>query len=254
MSDVLQQLVEMSRYLGEPAKGYAILGEGNTSARIDEDSFYVKASGTTMATIDEHGFVTVSISKVTAILDDASAGDEDVTRVFQEALVNPGEKRRPSVEAMLHAILLQVPEYRFIGHTHPVYTNAILCSKRAEEAASGRIFPDQVVSMKHKSVWVPYVDPGLVLARQVKARFERFVDDEGVLPSAILMQNHGLITMGETPKAVTSCTDMTEKASQIIVNTYALGGPRFMEPKDVDRIFTRPDEHYRLSSIADRKV
>ncbi len=254
MSDVMQQLVEMSRYLGDPAKAYAILGEGNTSARLDEDSFYVKASGTTLSTIDERGFVAVSISKVTAILDDSSAGDEDVSRVFREALVDPGETRRPSVEAMLHAILLQIPEYRFIGHTHPIYTNAILCSKRAEEAVAGRIFPDQVVSMRHKSVWVPYVDPGLVLAREVKARFERFVDEEGVLPSAILMQNHGLITMGETTKAVTSCTDMAEKAAQIIVGTYALGGPRFMEPKDVDRIFTRPDEHYRLKSIADREA
>ena len=44
----MRELVEMSRYLGDPGKGYAILGEGNTSARIDGDSFYVKASGTTM--------------------------------------------------------------------------------------------------------------------------------------------------------------------------------------------------------------
>ncbi|GMV91008.1 MAG: hypothetical protein AMXMBFR82_07860 [Candidatus Hydrogenedentota bacterium] len=253
MSNIMQQLVDMSRYLGDPSKGYAMLGEGNTSARIDDDSFYVKASGTTLSTIDESGFVAVSISKVTAILDDPSAGDEDVSRVFKEALLDPKETRRPSVEAMLHAILLRVPEYNFIGHTHPVYTNAILCSKRAEEAASGRIFPDQVVSMKHKSVWIPYVDPGLVLAREVKTRFEQYVEAEGVLPSAILMQNHGLITMGGSPKAVTSCTDMAEKSSQIIVGTYALGGPRFMEPHDVDRIFTRPDEHYRLNSIADRK-
>ncbi|MCC6488616.1 MAG: class II aldolase/adducin family protein [Candidatus Hydrogenedentes bacterium] len=252
-NSVLQQLIEMSRYLGDPANGYAILGEGNSSARIDEDSFYVKASGTTMSNIDESGFVAVSISKVTAIIDDPRAGDEDVTRVFQEALLDPAEKRRPSVEAMLHAILLRVPEYKFIGHTHPVYTNAILCSNVAEEAVSGRLFPDQVVSMKHKSVWIPYVDPGLVLAREVKSRFERFVEEEGVLPSAILMQNHGLITMGASPKAVTSCTDMSEKASRVLVNAYAVGGPRFMSPQDVDRIFTRPDEHYRLNSIAGRK-
>lgn len=252
MSDVLHQLVEMTRYLGDPSKGYAILGEGNSSARIDADTFYVKASGTTMATIGPDGFVRVSISRVTEVLDDPRAGDDDVSRVFQEALVTPGETRRPSVEAMLHAVLLRVPEYQFIGHTHPVYTNALLCSRRAEEAVSGRIFPDQVVSMKHKSVFVPYVDPGLALTREVKRRFDAYVDEEGVLPSAILMQNHGLITMGATPKAVTSCTDMAEKASQILVHTYALGGPRFMTPADVDRIFTRPDEHYRLQSIADR--
>lgn len=250
MSEVLSQLVEMSRYLGAPSRTYAILGEGNTSARIDDDTFYVKASGTTLATIDAHGFVVVSISRVTAILDDLSAGDEEVTQVLKDALVDPNETRRPSVEAMLHAYLLTYPEHRFIGHTHPTYTNMLLCSKRAEEACAGRIFPDHIVSMGHKSVFVPYVDPGLVLAREVKKQFEHFVAEEGVLPKAILMQNHGLITMGDSPKAVTSCTDMAEKVSQIIVETYALGGPNFMTTKDVERIYTRPDEHYRIKSIA----
>ncbi|MBN2309456.1 MAG: class II aldolase/adducin family protein [Candidatus Hydrogenedentes bacterium] len=251
MDPVLTELIDMSHYLGDPARGYAILGEGNSSARIDENSFYVKASGTTMADIDEHGFVKVSIPKVTSILDDPDAGDDDVSRVFKESLLEPGETRRPSVEAMLHAILLQVPEFRFIGHTHPAYTNMVLCSSKAEEVATGRLFPDHIVSLGHKSVYVPYVDPGLVLAREVRKRFEAFVAEEGVLPKAIFMQNHGLITMGSSPKAVTSCTDMAEKASQVAVGAYAMGGPRYMAPHEVERIFTRPDEAYRLKSIAD---
>ncbi len=80
-------------------------------------------------------------------------------------------------------------------------------------------------------------------------RFEEFLDEEGVLPSVILMQNHGLIVMGNTPRAVASATDMTEKASKVLVGTYAMGGPHFLAPKDVERIFTRPDEAYRLKSI-----
>ena len=250
MSELLRQLVEMSRYLGDPSRTYAILGEGNSSARIDGDTFYVKASGTRLATISEAGFVRVSISAVMGILDDANAGDDEVTQVLKDALVDPGETRRPSVETMLHAFLLTIPEYTFIGHTHPTYTNMLLCSKHAREACAGRIFPDHIVSMGHKSVFVPYVDPGLVLAREVKRQFERFVEDEGVLPKAILMQNHGLITMGDSPKAVTSCTDMAEKVSHIIVGIYGLGGPNFMSDKDVARIYTRPDEHYRIKSIA----
>jgi hypothetical protein len=43
---------------------------------------------------------------------------------------------------------------------------------------------------------------------------------------------------------------MCEKISRIIVGTYAMGGPQFMKPADVDRIFTRPDEAYRLKSYA----
>lgn len=253
MDAVLEPLIEMTHYLGDPAKDYAMLGEGNTSAHIDDQSFYVKASGHTMAGIGADGFVRVSSPLIMELLEDPTAGDEDVARVYREALLDDPDGPRPSVEALLHAILLQYPEFSFVGHTHPVHTNAILCSVHAEEAFAGRIFPDQIVSMKHRSVFVPYVDPGLVLAREVKTRLEEFIDAEGVLPAAILMQNHGLITMGDSPKAVTSCTDMTEKSARILVGAYAAGGPRFLEEHHVDRIFTRPDEHYRLRSIAGRE-
>jgi rhamnose utilization protein RhaD (predicted bifunctional aldolase and dehydrogenase) len=252
MDALLEQLLAMTHYLGDPSRDYAMLGEGNTSVRIDDDSFYVKASGHTMANIGPDGFVRVSMPRIMDLLEDPAAGDDDVARVYQKALLDDPEGPRPSVEALLHAILLQIPEFRFVGHTHPVYTNSILCSVHAEEAFAGRIFPDQIVSMKHRSVFVPYVDPGLVLAREVKTCLEHFIEDEGVLPAAILMQNHGLITMGDSPKAVTSCTDMTEKSARILVGAYAAGGPRFLEEHHVNRIFTRPDEHYRLRSIAGR--
>jgi len=250
MDDVLSRLVEMSRYLADPSRGYAILGEGNTSARIDEDKFFVKASGVTMNGIDEAGFVKVSIRNVIALLDDPQAGDDEVSLVFKKALIDSAETRRPSVEAMLHAVLLQVPEYRFVAHTHPTHVLMVLCSHHAEEFATGGIFPDQVVSLGHKSVFVPYVDPGLILAREVRLRFKAFVEQEGVLPRAIMMQNHGIITMGDSPKAVTSCTDMAEKAAQVFVGAHAIGGPRTMAPHEVERIFTRPDELYRLKTIA----
>ena len=253
MKTVVEQLIEMSRFLGDPAQDFTMLGEGNTSARVDEDTFLVKASGTTLCGIEADGFVRVSISKVLGILDDETAGDDEITKVLREATVEPGETRRPSVETILHAILLRYPEYAFAGHAHPVHANMLMCSKVAEEAASGRIFPDQIVSMGHKSIYVPYIDPGLPLARDIKARLERFIQEEGVLPSTILMQNHGVITMGASTRAVTSCMAMTEKASRILVGAYAVGGPHFMSPAHVDRIYTRPDEHYRLKSIADKE-
>lgn len=249
MPDVLQGLVEMSQYLGDPDKPYAILGEGNTSARINTDSFYIKASGTTLGAMKPTDFLAVSISKVTAILDDPDAGDQDVDRVLRESLMDSKESRRPSVETMLHALLYRYTEYNFIGHTHPIATNALLCSVNAREAAEGRVCPDHIVVMGHKSVFVPYVDPGLVLAREVRKRVQEYVTTEGVLPKAILLENHGLIAMGATAKKVTNITDMAEKVSQIIVGAYSMGGPKFMTPEAVRRITTRPDELYRQKII-----
>ena len=247
----LQQLVDMSRYLGDPGRTYVILGEGNTSARIDADTFYVKASGFTLQGVTADGFVAASISSVTGILDDETAGDEAVARTLKAALVDPNEMRRPSIETILHAILLSYPGVRFVGHTHPTYTCMLLCSVRAEEAVTGRLSPDHIVVMGHKSVYVPYVDPGLVLAREVRSRVHRFVEEEGVLPRAIMMQGHGMLALGDSSRAVTNITDMAEKMSQILVGAYAVGGPRFMPPQDIARIYTRPDEKYREKVIAE---
>ena len=249
MSAVLDELVAMSRYLGDPEKPYVILGEGNTSARIDDDSFYVKASGTTLEGCSGGDFLPVSISKVLEVLDDPNAGDDDVDQVLRAAVLDPEEKRKPSVETMLHALLLQYPEYAFAAHSHPVATGGILCSVNAEAAMAGRTCPDHIVVLGHKSVWVPYVDPGLVLAREVRERVRRFIDEEGVLPRAIMLQNHGSIAMAENAKKTIAITQMTEKASQIILGSYSMGGPHFMDPENVDRIYTRPDEAYRQKII-----
>jgi len=254
MTDIRSELVEMSRYLGDPQRPYAILGEGNTSARIDEDSFYVKASGTTLATITAEGFLPVSISGVTAILDDPAAGDAEVTAALRAAVLTPGESRMPSVETMLHALLLRYPEYRFIGHTHPVATNSLLCSVNSREAAMGRCCPDHIVVMGHKSVYVDYVDPGLVLARQVRAQVEAYIAQEGVLPKCIMLENHGFFALADTARKVCNITDMAEKMSQIIVGAYAVGGPRWLSETDIRRIDTRPDEHYRQRAIAGAKA
>ncbi len=251
MSDqIMQQLVEMSNYLGDPDNTFAILGEGNTSARIDEDTFCVKASGTCLATMTKGDFLPVSISKVVGILDDPNAGDDDVAKVLRAGVLDPEEKRKPSVETMLHAVLLQYPEFRFIGHAHPVFTNALLCSKQAETLAGGRICPDHIVLMGHKSVFVPYVDPGLVLAREVRDRVRKFIDEEGVLPKAIMMESHGLFAMASTATKVMNIFDMAEKIARIIVGTSAFGGPKFLSETDIMRIDSRPDEKYRQQAIA----
>ncbi|HQN01930.1 MAG TPA: class II aldolase/adducin family protein, partial [Candidatus Hydrogenedentes bacterium] len=132
----------MSQYLGDISKGYAILGEGNTSARIDEDSLYIKASGTCLGAMKATDFLPVSISRVTRILDAKDATDTDVKDALRGSLLDSGETRMPSVETMMHALLYAYPEYRFIGHTHPVATNGLLCSAQAETALSGRLCPD----------------------------------------------------------------------------------------------------------------
>jgi ribulose-5-phosphate 4-epimerase/fuculose-1-phosphate aldolase len=61
------------------------------------------------------------------------------------------------------------------------------------------------------------------------------------------MENHGLIACGRTVREVEASILMFVKASRILLGTYALGGPRFLQADEVARIDSRPDEKYRRS-------
>ena len=88
MSDSQQlrtELVEMSRKLGDPAADCVILGEGNTSARIDEESFWVKASGAQLPTITAEGFVRVRFAPVMELRDAEALSDVNAMVCSQQA-------------------------------------------------------------------------------------------------------------------------------------------------------------------------
>jgi rhamnose utilization protein RhaD (predicted bifunctional aldolase and dehydrogenase) len=243
--DILAQLIAMSNSLGDPALDYVILGEGNTSARADADTFWVKASATELRTIDHTGFVRVCFDRVLALLKADNLSDDDVKVGLEAARVDPIATARPSVETVLHALALDLENVNFVGHTHPTAVNALLCSQKGEEAASGRLFPDHIVYCGSTSVYVPYTDPGLPLAHKVRDLIGQYIDEYHEVPKVILMQNHGLIVLGKTAQEVENITAMAVKAARILQGTYAFGGPHFLSPQNVQRIHTRPDEEYR---------
>jgi rhamnose utilization protein RhaD (predicted bifunctional aldolase and dehydrogenase) len=247
---VLEQLITMSRHLGDPVHDYVILGEGNASARIDAGAFWVKASGAEMRTISGAGFVQVGFDRVLSLLEANDLGDDEVKASLEAARVDARATARPSVETVLHALALQLEGVHFVGHTHPTAVNAILCSQKADQAIAGRLFPDEIVYCGPAPVFVPYTDPGIPLARAVGAAIARYLDEYRETPKVILMQNHGLIALGKTATEVENITAMYVKTARIILGAYALGGPHFLSPAAVDRIHTRPDELYRRQEWA----
>ena len=246
---VLDQLVAMSNTLGRPELDYVILGEGNTSARVDDDSFWVKASGTELRTITARGFVQVSFERALALVRRTGLTDADVKAGLSEAKVDPAAPGHPSVETLLHALCLQLPGLNFIGHTHATAVNMLTCSTGFEQAYAGRLFPDEIVLCGPAPVLVPYTDPGVPLAVEVWNRVQRYLDEYGEQPKVILIQNHGLIVLGKTSQQVLDVTAMAVKTARILLGTFAAGGPRFMPQRDVARIHTRPDELYRRAQL-----
>jgi rhamnose utilization protein RhaD (predicted bifunctional aldolase and dehydrogenase) len=249
-NDVLDQLMTLSRNLGDPENDFVILAEGNTSARVDDETFWVKASGTQLRTMEYHDFVQIRFDAALDLLEQ-DVDDDGVKNGLNAAKVDPTVKPHPSVETMLHALILQLDGVNFVGHTHPTAVNALTCSVGFEEALNGRLFPDEIVHCGPAPVIVPYTDPGLILARTVRDLINQYIEDYQEIPRVIYMQNHGLIALGRTPEQVENTTAMAVKAARILTGTYAAGGPHFLSAHDVDRIHTRPDEDYRRKLLGD---
>lgn len=98
-------------------------------------------------------------------------------------------------------------------------------------------------------VYIPYIDPGVPLARAVRDSFDGYLYEYCETPKVILMQNHGLIALAKTASEVKNITAMCVKTAQVILSAYALGGPQFMSAEAVDRIHTRPDERYSRQEL-----
>ena len=241
-------LLQLSHELGQEHRLLAILAEGNTSARLAGDTFLVKSSGANLATLAEQDVVECRVSTLLALLDKQDLSDAEVDNALLSSRVDPTVKK-PSVEALFHAWLLTLPDVEFAGHAHPQAVNSILCSPRAKEFAIKRIFPDEVVCCDVQSVFIPYTDPGLQLARVIRNEVGVFMDEFGRPPRVILMENHGIITLGRTVQAVMSVMLMAEKAANIWLGAAALGGPVFMSDENVTRIAGRPDEALRRKTL-----
>jgi rhamnose utilization protein RhaD (predicted bifunctional aldolase and dehydrogenase) len=243
-TEILEALVALSRELGAEHRGLAILGEGNVSAKLNDDTFLVKASGSSLGTLTDADVTECRSAPLLKMLDRNDLDDKEVDDELLASRMNDSAKK-PSVEALFHAYLLSLPEINFVGHTHAIHINQILCSPRAADFATMKLFPDDIVCCGPASVFVPYTDPGLRLSQVIRKETTHYVEEMGFAPRVILLENHGIITLGRSLEAVKAAMFMAEKAAKIFVGAAALGGPRFLSQENIGRILGRPDEHYR---------
>jgi rhamnose utilization protein RhaD (predicted bifunctional aldolase and dehydrogenase) len=245
---IVSALIELSRELGAPENDYAILAEGNTSARLGDDTFLLKASGFSLASADAGSFVEMRTAAILELLDTPSLTDEGLAEALSTCRVGDGP--RPSTEAPLHALALTLCGAAFVGHTHPTAVNAVLCSSNATALSDGALFPDQIVVCGRHPLFVPYVDPGVPLALELRERLRMHLDLHGEPPRTIYLQNHGLIALGRSAREVLQVTAMATKTARIVAGALAAGGVSYLDEQHATRIETRPDEHYRQALLA----
>lgn len=247
----LQNLIRLARQLGDPALELAILGEGNVSALGSDGTFWVKASGSSLGTLAETDLSCVRLGAVLGLLEHDTLSETDVEAALVAEQVDP-EHKKPSVETFLHALCLSQPGVTWVGHTHALAVNQILCSALGAEPFKRHIFPDAIVVCGRAPAVVPYTDPGFGLAKAVHAELGRYREVYGAPPKLLLLENHGLVALGGSSREVLNITLMADKWARTLQGTYALGGPRFLPASEVARIDARLDEHYRRARLVER--
>jgi rhamnose utilization protein RhaD (predicted bifunctional aldolase and dehydrogenase) len=245
---IVDDLLKLSHEIGREERGLALLGEGNTSAKLADDTYLVKASGTFLGALKAEDVVECRLSMLLPMLDEGGMTDAQIDAALFAARTDPRAKK-PSVEAVFHAWLLSLPGINFVGHCHATAVNQILCSPRAREFADHRMFPDEIVCCGVASVFTPLTDPGLKLAQVIRRETEAFITKHESSPRVVLMENHGIITLGGTWQSVLAAVLMAEKAAKIFCGAAQLGGPVFLPEESVARIAGRPDEAYRRRAL-----
>lgn len=181
----MKNLVSFSRKYGSDPN-LVLAGGGNTSMK-ENGTLYVKGSGCALATMNPEDFVAMDRDALLATLkkdypkDDKAREAEYLADVLATRL--PGEEnKRPSVEALLHAIFPQ----RYVLHLHPARVNGLTCAIDGEKHTK-RLFP--------KAVWVPACRPGYTLAKLLSDSME-----EGT--NTVLLENHGVFFAADTEEGL----------------------------------------------------
>jgi len=242
---VLDQLIRMSLEIARPEMDAVILGEGNTSARIDDDFFYVKGSGKYLCNSTADSFAKVLLKQALAIIDGPDLNDEQIKDALYSVRADQSNPLKPSVETTFHAFLLSLPNVNFVAHSHATAVNMITCSKNGKDIIQGRIFPDEIVFCGVEPIWIDYTDPGLMLARTMREKVLGFVDKHGENPKTIYIQNHGLVAIGRTAHECEAITAMAIKTARVLLGATMFGGVNYFTEDNVSRIYSRPDEAYR---------
>jgi rhamnulokinase len=190
-TDLLEAASLARRFGSDPQ--FSRAGGGNVSAKSD-DVLYIKPSGVSLASISAESLMPLALAPLLSMVENAAAtppGSEAVMRSAMAARLRPEGDRRPSVECVFHALI----PARFVIHTHPTLVNALTCARDGMSIALD-LFGDE-------ALWIPYVDPGLPLAREIARRRQDHTTRTGAAaPDVTLLQNHGLIVAGDDPAAI----------------------------------------------------
>jgi len=228
-------LLTLAHWIGAHRTRLVIGSEGAVAALLPGGkTFAVSAAHTRLVRLESGSLVEFNLAKAQALI----AGDDACTpEQIAEAQTNPAAPT-PSADALAFADLFAFEGVRFAAHTQPIPINQVICSPRARQFSDRRNLPHEILACGQASVLVPFMPPGLLLAKEIRRRIALWRDRYKTIPKLILIQNHGMIALGETVEEVQTVTEAAVKYAEIFVGAAMMGGPEFLKPNYVTQIDT----------------
>jgi NAD(P)-dependent dehydrogenase (short-subunit alcohol dehydrogenase family)/rhamnose utilization protein RhaD (predicted bifunctional aldolase and dehydrogenase) len=206
MDKALADLIRISNVTGkDPTLVQG--GGGNTSVKTADGKYmFIKASGTALKDMNEkQGWRRIRLDAVLSIIDDKSLARLDartrepevVNRLLLACDDNIKTDARPSVEAHLHAFL-----DKCVIHLHPLVVAAYVNAKNGKIEIENLFKKSEIQNPKSTislpPLWVPYTDPGFMLAKKIAKLADDYKNQFGRTPAILFLEKHGLFVTAQT--------------------------------------------------------
>src|SRR5690554_4801301 len=160
---------------------------------------------------------------------------DNMCEVELHSLHNRSDYKYSSDTATHAYIYRHMPEVGGIVHTHSPYATAW--------AANGRDIPCIITAMADEFGGpIPCGGFALIGGEEIGREVVRVLS--GHRSPAVLLQNHGVFTIGRTPRDAVKAAIMCEDVARTVFLAHQLGEPLPIDPADVDRLHRRYTNDY----------
>jgi L-ribulose-5-phosphate 4-epimerase len=216
LRDVVEGLRRTVAALHQELARYGLVAwtAGNVSARVpDSDLLVIKPSGVSYDELGPHNMIVCDL----------------------DAVVVEGEFS-PSSDTAAHAYVYRnMPEVGGVVHTHSTYASAW--------AALGQPIPCVLTAMADEFGGEIPVGPFALIGGDDIGK--GIVSTLGGHRSpAVIMQNHGVFTVGRTARDAVKAAVMCEDVAKTVHVARQIGTPLAIPPSDIDRLYERYQKVY----------
>jgi L-fuculose-phosphate aldolase len=197
------QLIEIGRKLWE--RGLIAGADGNLSARSGRDRILATVSGVAKGAMEERHLIELSL----------------------DGTVLSRSRFKPSSEIKMHLeVYRRRPEINAVCHAHPPHATAFAT---AGLGLTDCVIPEIVVALGA----VPLASYATPSTEEVP----RAVAEKIAGADAILLENHGALTVGKDIEEAYLRMESVEHAARILILARGLGGPRKLSPEEAERLY-----------------